>query len=232
MTTCDLAEITPSGPWYRVGRALDPWAWPDWSFVQADGTFGGRWDDPDSTYRSMYASSRRLGAFLETMAWARPDPAVGLAIASVADTAGLDASRDAGVIDRSWLQKRRLGRARASGAFVAIGHSSTLSRLRDAMAEDMRRIGIVELDGSAIRRTAPRSLTQRISRLVFACRSADGRTPAYDGIQYLSKYGDDLECWALFEGRGSLAAAESLAIESDDPDLVAAARLLSIVLAP
>jgi hypothetical protein len=232
MTTCDLAEVTPSGEWYRVGRAPDPWAWPDWSFVQADGTFGGRWDDPDSTYRLIYASSRRVGAFLETMAWARPDPAVDLDIASIVDDAGPDTSHEMGVIDRSWFEKRRLGRAQASGVFVAIGHSITLSRLRGAVAEDMRRSGIDQLDGSAIRRTAPRSLTQRISRLIFACRSADESAPAYDGIQYLSKHGDDLECWTLFEGRGRLGAMESLAIELDDPDLIEAADLLRVVLAP
>ena len=127
MTACGLAEVTPNGEWYRVGRAPDPWAWPDWSFVQADGTFGGRWDDPDSTYRSIYASSRRVGAYLETMAWARPDPAV----------------------DRD---------------IAAIGHSVTLFRLREAMAADMRRSGIVELDGSAIRRSRGYGVPDRRAR--------------------------------------------------------------------
>jgi len=64
------------------------------------------------------------------------------------------------------------------------------------------------------------------------CRSADESAPAYDGIQYLSKYGDDLECWALFEGRGGLEEMESLTIDLDDPDLVEAADLLRVVLAP
>jgi len=38
-----------------------------------DGTFGNRFDDPGATYRVLYASSQRLGCFLETLARFRID---------------------------------------------------------------------------------------------------------------------------------------------------------------
>lgn len=53
---------------YRLGRKPDPWAPPDWASAGPDGTFGNRFDDPDATYRVLYASSQRLGCFVETLA--------------------------------------------------------------------------------------------------------------------------------------------------------------------
>jgi hypothetical protein len=41
---------------------------PDWASAEPDGTFGNRFDDPDATYRVLYASSQRLGCFVETLA--------------------------------------------------------------------------------------------------------------------------------------------------------------------
>jgi hypothetical protein len=61
---------------YRVGRPPDPWAFTDWVYAGKDGTFGGRWDDANGRYRVIYASSQRLGAFLEALAKFRPDPSV------------------------------------------------------------------------------------------------------------------------------------------------------------
>jgi hypothetical protein len=71
--SCSLASVEPDGPLYRLGRQPDPWAWPDWSYAGSDGTFGNRYDDPETSYRVLYASSQRIGAFLETLARFRPD---------------------------------------------------------------------------------------------------------------------------------------------------------------
>ena len=225
--TCDLAETSPGGPWYRIGRHPDPWVWPDWSYAGPDGTFGGRFDDPDSSYRVLYAASRPLGAYLETMAWARPDPAVDLDVIAISDPADED-DYAAGLIPRDWIDRRRLGRACAAGTLAAVGHSQSLSRLRGSMAGSMAAHGVAEVDAAAIRETAPRAFTQDLGRLVYRCLAADGRTPAYDGIMYASKHGDDVECWALFEGRGDLTDTESLRIDPADSDLAEALRLLRV----
>ena len=52
---------------YRLGRKPDPWSVPDWASAGPDGTFGNRFDDPEGIYRVLYASSQRLGCFLETL---------------------------------------------------------------------------------------------------------------------------------------------------------------------
>lgn len=67
-----LASVERDGPLYRLGRRPDPWAWPDWSYAGPDGTFGNRYDDPEASYRVLYASSERIGVFLETLARFRP----------------------------------------------------------------------------------------------------------------------------------------------------------------
>ena len=60
---------------------------PDWASAGPDGTFGNRFDDPDATYRVLYASSQRLGCFLETRARFRVDPKL---LTELAEIAGED----------------------------------------------------------------------------------------------------------------------------------------------
>ena len=72
---------------YRLGRKPDPWAPPDWASAGPDGTFGNRFDDPDATYRVLYASSQRLGCFVETLARFRIDPTL---LAELAQIEGAD----------------------------------------------------------------------------------------------------------------------------------------------
>jgi hypothetical protein len=75
---------------------------------------------------------------------------------------------------------------------------------------------VPELDASALHRTAPRRLTQLVSREVYV--------RAFDGIAYRSKYGQDLENWALFEPF-QLADVRVYEIAADDPDFQRALHL-------
>jgi len=68
-----LETKTPPQPIYRIGRQPDAWRPPDWSRASADGTFGNRFDDPESYYRVLYASSQEVSCFIETLARYRPD---------------------------------------------------------------------------------------------------------------------------------------------------------------
>jgi hypothetical protein len=65
--------VRAPGVIYRLGRKPDPWSAPDWASAGPDGTFGNRFDDPEGMYRVLYASSQRLGCFLETLARFRVD---------------------------------------------------------------------------------------------------------------------------------------------------------------
>jgi hypothetical protein len=130
---CDIEPARPEGPVFRLGRRPDPWAWPDWAYAGEDGTWGNRFDDSASEYRVLYASSKRLGPFLETLARFRPDPAiVAEQIAGDARDAEFETG-PAGLVPSSWLADRALGTARCKGTFADVGHAGSLA-LPDGIA--------------------------------------------------------------------------------------------------
>jgi hypothetical protein len=218
-----LASVEPDGPLYRLGRQPDPWAWPDWSYAGPDGTFGNRYDDPGTSYRVLYASSQRIGAFLETLARFRPDLEV---LAELERIDGDDESPPA--VPRAWLDNRLLGEAKVEGRFVDVGDTSSLATLRTALAASAIRYGLDEIDAATIRLRAPRAFTQQVSRLVY-------EQGPFAGIRYRSRLGDDVLNWAIFEpapdAPSPFGATTSTEVEADDPDLRAALGLLGLALA-
>jgi RES domain len=221
-----LASAQPDRPVYRVGRSPDPWAWPDWAYAAPDGTFDNRWDDPNGSYRVLYACSQRVGAFIETLARFRPDLAV---VAVLAAIDGEDDGPPLGVVPQNWLHRRMSGQAILSGRFADIGHANSLATLRTALASRAIHHGLGEIDGAAIRLKAPRAFTQEVSRFVYECTEADG---PFVGIRYLSRLGDQFVNWAIFEPPSSamspLENVEAHIIAREDADLAEALRLLGL----
>ena len=227
-----LAAARPGGNLHRVARGADAWAWPPWAYAGEDATFGNRFDDPAGEYRVLYASSPRVGAFLETLARYRTDPALVAEYAEIAIEPE-DAERfptiPPGIVPAGWCSSRTIGTARHDGPFADIGHSRSLAELRVALASRLVHYGLDDLDAGDVRRRAPRALTQEISRYAFERGvSEDGERLL--GIRYLSRLGDDIENWAIFEGTEPYAT-RSEAIAREDPDLLAALRTLDLVMA-
>jgi len=201
-----------------MGRVPDPWAVPDWASAGSDGTFGNRFDDPDATYRVLYASSQRLGCFLETLARFRIDPKLA---AELAEIEGEEDYFPLGEVPVEWLRNRILGIATADGEYADICSSEWISRLRKSLAAHLNRLGVDDIDASVLQKTAPRTLTQFVSRVVFYA--------GFSGVYYLSKYGHDIENWALFEPF-RIAMREPEPVRGDDSDLQLALRLHSLKL--
>jgi hypothetical protein len=164
-----LSAARPGGLLHRVGRAPDAWAWPPSAYAGEDGTFGNRFDDPADEYRVLYASSPRVGAFLETLARYRTAPALVAAYEEIAGDDGEDGypTIPPGVVPANWRASRRIGAARHDGPFADIGQSGSLAHLRAALASRLVHHGLGDLGGSELRRRAPRAFTQEISRYVF-----------------------------------------------------------------
>ena len=198
---------------YRLGRKPDPWSAPDWASAGTDGTFGNRFDDPEGMYRVLYASSQRVGCFLETLARFRVDLKL---LAELAEIEGEDDYCPLGEVPLEWIEKRMMGVATASGEYADICSSEWISRLRIVLAGHLERFGLDHLDASVLQMTAPRNLTQLVSRVVFSERLA--------GIYYRSKYGHDVENWALFEPF-QINMRDSESIRTNDPELQQAFRL-------
>jgi hypothetical protein len=214
---------------YRLGRAPDAWEWPDWSYVSADGTFGNRYDDPEGQYRVLYASSERQATFRESLARYRADPAVAAAEISTADDEDAPVSIPAGVVPAGWLARRRMGTAELRGTFCDVGHADSLAHLRRYLAPRLVHYGIDDLDAGDIRNRAPRRLTQEISRYVFL-QAHDGDAPAFSGIRYSSRLGDNLTNWAIFEPNEPHVLTSAAEIDADDPDLRATLEAYDLVL--
>jgi hypothetical protein len=225
--TARLAVVHVDSPLYRIARRPDPWAWPPWSYAGDDGTFGNRYDDPLGRYRVLYASGGRRGAYIETLARFRPDPAVVAALERIAgDESGPPAPE---LVPREWSSTRCLGVAAHRGAFCDIGHSDSLAHLRTALAHRLLHYGLEDLDAGDVRRRAPRALTQELSRYVFEHGSDEHGRPLA-GIRYASRLGDDLENWAIFEGFDPTDQRVE-EISADDPELRAALETLGLRLA-
>lgn len=229
-----VRAISPKGRLYRVAREPDPWAWPDWSNAASDETFGNRYDDPQSSYRVLYAASDRLGAFVEVLARFRPDPHVLKELQEISGEG--EPFLLPGQLDASWLERRRLGEATVTGRFADVGHSESLARLRRDMAARIVHYGLPDLDAATIRLSAPRRFTQEVSRYVYE-QTAPSSQRAFDGVSYLSRLGDEFRNWAIFEAAAeeeTRAVARDSTISSiltDDPDLRRALEIHGIVLA-
>jgi hypothetical protein len=229
--SCSFEPASPQHlPVYRLARKPDVWTWPDWSYAGPDGIFDNRWDDPLGEYRVLYASSQRLGAFVETLARFRPDPHV---IAGLAAIEGNEDGLPPGCVPENWLQERMIGEARLTGAFANVGHTRSLTYLRQTMAARLLHYGIPDLDAAAVRLRIPRKFTQEISRVIYECTNVDGG-PEFNGVFYLSRLGDDLSNWAIFEPANPadsvMADSRSSPILREDPDFLGALRLLSLTL--
>lgn len=74
---------------------------------------------------------------------------------------------------------------------------------------------------TVLQRSGPRILTQNVSAVVYK--------NGFNGIRYLSKYGHDIENWALFE---PVHLTDKLGnkIEPDDPALCEAFKTFKLVL--
>lgn len=219
---------------YRVGRPPDPWAFSDWAFAGSDGTFGNRWDDAYGRFRVLYASSQRLGAFIETLAPFRPDPHIVAEYALIADDS--DETSWPGVVPTAWCRDRVVTKGVATdvrGEFVVVGAVATLAVLRLALAPRLVHHGLADLDASTIRMTVPRRFTQEISSYLEAQVSPKGE--AYAGVYYLSRLGDGIENWAIFErqamdGKTPIMSVEREPIDPDDHDLREALSILGLTL--
>ena len=221
--------MTDPGDVYRIGYVPDPFAWTPWQYA-TDGRFGGRWDDPDGLYRTLYVGGSLLSCLLEVLAPFRPDLALVAELAGIADTDGQDElfpTVPAGRVPRSWVMPRRVGAAVLGGDFVDVRAPITLATLRTRFAAVAADLGLVDLDASAVKLAAPRTLTQAISSWCYR-----DVAPPVTGVCFASRFGDDLAMWAIFEqpgedttGSTALTDHHVAELTADDADLLEAFRI-------
>jgi hypothetical protein len=219
--SCDLEPVDHDGQGlWRVGHAPTPWRFTDWSYAGGDGRFDGRWDDPDGSYRVLYASTSRFGAFVEALGDFRVDPDVAAGLKGITtDDPDEPAAVPPGSLPMSWASGRVVGKASVTARCAQVGHSRSLAYLRQQLSQLVVRYHLEDLDTAAIRLRAPRAFTQHVSRFVYECTDDDGAAQ-FHGINYLSRFGDDLTNLALFElasGQDMIVDADAAPVSLDDP---------------
>ncbi len=119
----------------------------------------------------------------------------------IAELAGIDGDDDflpPGTVPPEWLRRRLFG------------------HLRTSLARETLRLGFEDFDAALLQQSVPRSLTQAISRVV--------NNQGLSGIRYLSRYGHDIENWAIFEPF-AIEIVESKPLTGSDPDFQSALRI-------
>ncbi len=182
---------------FRIARGRDPWTWPDWAYADSvDATFDNRWDDPEGSYRVLYASSQRAGAFVETLARFRKDLELLADLERINEDDPEDAPIASGTVPHDWADDRLIGEAVLKGDFADVTHPRSLTYLRRVLSSLLLEHGLTDLDAGTVR-TVDRSVTQRMSRVIYE-ESVDGKR-AYDGVYYRSRLGDMYENWGVFD---------------------------------
>jgi hypothetical protein len=211
-----LESQHPGGPLFRLARRPDAWQPPDWFHAHSDGTFGNRFDDPESYYRVLYASTQRLACYVETLARFRPDLSL---LAELSAIEGEDDYLPLGTLSSDWLATRVMGKAEVKGVFADIYAVEWVGLLRRALAAEALWLGVKDIDLSTLENAEPRRLTQLASRQAYGLN--------FNGIFYRSRFGHSLENWAIFEP--FLLENQVLAdLSADDPYLVEALRIHQI----
>jgi hypothetical protein len=124
-----------------------------------------------------------------------------------------------GEVPAEWCDGRVLGAPSATGNYAEIHSVQWVEFLRRSLASECLRLGIKDLDVSALQAGSPRRLTQLASRYVYE--------KGLSGIYYRSRYGQNLENWAIFEPF-PIQPRSVEPIVRDHPILLEALRLLGL----
>lgn len=168
----------------------------------------------------LYGAADRPACFIETLAPFRPSLSD---LATLKATWGVDASFPRGRVPDDWHLKRCIGRFHLlpGQRWLDLRAFETREALRAHFADVLVRLGIADLDVSGVRGPS-RTLTQALARWAHE--------QGYRGIAYRSRFEDTFNCWAIFEGANFESVGPIEPIARDDPDLVAAAALLGLIL--
>lgn len=226
----ELKFATPVGELvWRVGYRPEPWAWPDWGWA-TEGRFGGRWDDSEGEFRTMYAGSSLLGCLLEVLAPFRADPRVVQSLNEIVEEdvdANEFATVRAGTLDPGWLGPRVGASGRLTGWFADITATDSLAYLHPLFVAQALRLGFMDFDAATLKDTRARPLTQRVASHIYA------KTPL-GGAKFSSRHGDDVTLWAIFERPSDGTSSQHVAdielheLSEGHPDLVKAMSLLGL----
>lgn len=129
-----------------------------------------------------------------------------------------------------WLEQRFGGSADQSGRYCCVTHSESISAIQAAFPFVRFKLKPMLLDASVLKDAHRRDLTRSIARWIFDLRD-DQQNDLVDGIEFRSRFGDDVRMWAIFEraadGETSsrLTNQATFALHPESPEVIEAFRL-------
>jgi hypothetical protein len=228
-----LATSSAPGRVWRVGRRPNPWAWTDWRYANDEGRFNGRWDDQLAEFRTLYVGETLLACLLEVLAQFRPDPTTDTELDEIEDSAGeLKDHPDApsGTVGYHWIEERLAGNAELSGRYCLITHRESISAIQAGFPFARFKLTPFLLDASDLKDGDQRDLTRSVARWIFDLRD-EQQNDLVDGIEFRSRFGDDLPMWAIFERAadgetsGRLANEQTFSLHPETPEVIEAFQL-------
>lgn len=224
--------------WRIVNKAYGPFTVPSRSFQGY-----GRFDDPsalrdpdDDGYGVLYVGETPEAAFIEMCGPLRPQLSALVAaraslLLDVRERESLQSDYAEPVLGPDWYSEKVLGKAelRLHFPLFDLSKTSDIHLVRDELAELFMFMGLQDLDLSDLT-SLNRRLTKAISRWAWARRDDDG-IPSYSGIRYVSRYGADSTCAAIFEARFTVpGGVHTEPITPSTPAFITAAESLRLTI--
>lgn len=216
------------GVW-RIGRKTDPFAFsrPAEPLLETGKPASPRrrFDSALANFSTGYFATQREAAFAETMALYRPDT-------EFVELLPDDDSIGVGGLPADWRDQRLIVNARLEPSetrpyldFVDLEDSETIAEINKDLKPILALFGIPNLTLGVLH-SDDRIATSWIATYLELATDAEGH-PRYAGIRYASKYGADLECWAVFEGV-EIERRSIDVIHIDDSDLKKIAKRFNL----
>ncbi len=200
---------------YRIGLQPNPLVWPPRSRIG-----GGRYDDPERQFRTLYIAEQRRASFVEILAPFRRS-AVLFHRPSPNGHSDWPADKFARLV--RWCGRRCMGQLQLAPGqrWLDLRLAGVRKGVHAELAGLLEELGLegLEITGSQIRH---RRLTQCIARWAH--------DQGFAGIAYKSRFGDHFDCWAVFEGARFEPIGRPEPILPHDPDLRETVQLLGLSL--
>ena len=194
MVSAQLTGAEDTGRVWRVGFRPEPWAWSGWEWA-TDGRFPGRWDDLHGNFRTIYAGSSLPACLLEVLAHFCKDARLIMELDEIVDDDEekvLHPTIAPGQVPREWLEVRAAASDALSGRYCAVTASGSVALLYPHFIGLALAAGLGDFDTAALKDARPRHLTQAVAAWLFEMTD-------FDGVIFVSRHGDDLQLWAIFE---------------------------------
>jgi hypothetical protein len=140
-------------------------------------------------------------------------------LAELSEIQGDDDFIALGSVPSEWFEERSMGSASTDGVYADIYATGWVSHLRQRLSKLAIELDMRDVDTATLQRDIPRAFTQHASYEVWLAE--------LDGIYYRSRYGHNLENWALFEPF-HLTNVTSTPLNLIDQDLGLALKILGL----